>query len=146
MNVPNIGEPLAYYLHRRLTNLFKRRYTSHWQQLNIFLCGVAISKKHKIGKHPVHLDTFILKPDTHRELYWGVTYRFQYPLNPKINTNGFVRIADHLIQIFSSSWDNNKSATMGGSFWAYELADPNCIEKVIDKFKQMFPTPTTTRR
>jgi hypothetical protein len=35
----------------------------------------------------------------------------------------------------------DRLATAGGDYWTFELADLDCIEKVVGLFKRMFPLP-----
>lgn len=146
------GEPLAHYFLKRLKVLYRRRYSPAWRRFNVFLDGAAISKKQTPAKTPVHFAAWLLDPTdrvkplwggpVEKPTHWGLYYDFRYyGYGGKVETKGYVKVIDHLVQVYSSSWNDNRLATAGGDSWAFELADPDCIEKVVTKFKRMFPLP-----
>lgn len=92
-----VGQSLSQYLTRRLRNLFRRRYTKHWRQFNVYLCGLGISKDPSLVKQPIHLDIHKLVPDHHRELDWGVSFYFQCPNDQRLQCSGTIKIVNHLI-------------------------------------------------
>lgn len=147
------GEPLARYFLNRLQNLYRRRYKPHHKRLNAFLNGAALTQRppYTPTKTPVHFEIWLLDPagktkplwggPTEKIYYWGVYYSFRYYDKPRVETKGYLKIDGDLINLYSSSWNDNLLVTAGGNSWDFELADPDCIEKVVAKFKRMFPIP-----
>ncbi len=150
------GEPLTRYLHTRLRVLFRRRYAKHWRDFNVFLDGAAISKNQTPAKTPTHFETWLTgptitdfpvwatcgsAPPPKSEKHWGIYYTVKHHGYPPVKTAGYVMIVNHLVRVYSSSWADNRLATSKRDSWTFELADPDCIEKVVGLFKRMFAQP-----
>ncbi len=145
------GEPLSYYLLKRLKVLFKRRYSPAWREFNVFLDGASISKRQTPTKAPVHFEAWLIDPTdrvkplwggpVEKQDHWGVFFCFRHYGPPRVEKKGRVIVVGHLVRIESNSWTGRGLATAGcDDSCSYELADPDCIELVVAKFKLMFPT------
>ncbi len=124
----DVDEPLIRYLANRIKVLFQRRYKPAWKTLNVFLCGAAISKNQNLTKTAIHFEVELSRPETPHN-YWWITYHFHYCGHPRVDTQGSIRIVDGYIRLYNST---------NHELLLYELSDPECMEKIVGQFKEMF--------
>lgn len=120
-------QAIAGYLSKRIRTLFRNRYR-RLKRHNVYLDGLCLTPRPRIGKDPLHLNLFD-RPKRDNEPS-DALFHFWYRGPDGGTCSGSVILAGHELVVYANAATHH-----------VDLSDPDCFEQVIEIFNGYFTRP-----